>query len=225
MTETVPSRTVLNMGSGPRDRRRLHPAFHGESWREVRIDIDPAVAPDIVGDISDMRGTIADASFDALWSSHNIEHLEDHRVAPAFAEMARVLRNDGFALVTCPDLEAVARFVARSGPDVEAYRSPAGPIAAVDMLWGHRASIAAGSPAMAHRTGFGHRRLAALAREAGFPGVRVATFGRFDLWGLFLKPDCRWADVAVHLAGTPQKDLARPAGVATAASPRAAESK
>ena len=71
---------------------------------------------------------VADACFDALYSSHAIEHLYAHEVIPALREFLRVLKPDGFALVTCPDLAAIARQLLDGGAEGIAYQSPAGPI-------------------------------------------------------------------------------------------------
>ena len=61
------------------------------------------------------------------------------------------LKPDGFALITSPDLEAVASLILDHGLDHVAYTSPAGPITPLDMLFGHSASIARGSLSMAHK--------------------------------------------------------------------------
>jgi len=45
-----------------------------KGWKEIRLDIDPANAPDILGTMLDMPA-VADGSVDAIYSSHNIEHL------------------------------------------------------------------------------------------------------------------------------------------------------
>lgn len=39
-------------------------------------------------------------SMDALFSSHNIEHLYPYEVPVALAEFRRVLNDDGFAVIT-----------------------------------------------------------------------------------------------------------------------------
>src|SRR4051794_37222029 len=69
---------VLHVGCGPFSAEKLHSVFRGPNWREIRVDIDPAVKPDIQASITDMRKDVTDASIDAIWSSHNIEHLYDH---------------------------------------------------------------------------------------------------------------------------------------------------
>jgi|GEM_PF-3691545 len=49
-----------------------------------------------------------------------------------------------------------------------AYQSPAGPIAPLDMLYGHRPALARGNLYMAHRTGFTLTSLMNMFRTAGF---------------------------------------------------------
>jgi SAM-dependent methyltransferase len=178
---------VLNGGSGPPSSRSLHPVFRGAAWREVRIDIDPGTVPDVVGSVTDMRLSISSGSFDAVWSSHSLEHLHAHEVPAALSEFRRILKPDGFALIACPDMEAVASAVLEHGLDHVAYVSAIGPITALDMLFGHSASVAAGNRHMAHKTGFTAARLGRLLVEAGFPEVLAKT-ERFDLWTLALMP-------------------------------------
>ena len=125
--DVAPPRRVLNAGSGRRSGRSLHSLFQHPSWREVRIDIDPDACPDIVGSITDMRADLLNGSFDAIWSSHSIEHLRTDEVPAAMAEFRRILKSDGFALITCPDLEAVASAIVNHGLDYVAYVSGVGP--------------------------------------------------------------------------------------------------
>jgi SAM-dependent methyltransferase len=183
----APARTVLHVGCGPRSPRRLHPLFRGEDWAETRLDVDPAVAPDIVCSITDMRGRVADHSVDAIWSSHNVEHLDTHEVGTALREFVRVLSPAGFALIRCPDLRAVAEFIVANGPEAVAYESPAGPITPLDMLFGHNASIRAGQTYMRHATAFTQERLGRVLLEAGFDEVRTARV-HFDLWAVAFMP-------------------------------------
>lgn len=173
-------RRVLNIGCGPKSKSRLHRAFHGPEWDEVRLDIDKTVEPDIVGSIVDMW-EVPTASFDAVWSSHNVEHLHAHEVQPALREIRRVLKPGGFVLITCPDIEVVARLVVDGKLDDPAYISTAGPITPIDMMFGHGASIAAGQRYMAHNTAFSLKRLGAQLVEAGFAEARGLT-QTFDLW-------------------------------------------
>src|SRR5260221_459409 len=179
------ARRVLNAGSGPSTARQLHPGFRSPGWRETRIDIDPAAEPDVVGSITDMTEPFAGGSFDAVWCSHVLEHLFTHQVPAALAEFRRVLRPDGFALVTSPDVEAVAALIVERGLDQVAYVSLAGPISALDILYGHSASIARGRTSMAHHTGFSSASIGQRLIDAGFSSVLVKQ-EQFDLWALAL---------------------------------------
>ena len=192
MTTTRPSlddvpRRLLHVGCGPRDAQRLPACFRGPRWREIRLDIDAAVAPDIVADVCDLH-MLADASVDAVYSSHNLEHLEAHAVPRALAELRRVLKPDGYALITLPDLRAVARHIAADGLDDVLYQSAAGPISALDVVFGHQASLAAGNGHMAHRGGFTATTLGRALLAAGFHEARVHEGRRWDLWAVASMP-------------------------------------
>ncbi|TCZ52282.1 class I SAM-dependent methyltransferase [Roseicella aquatilis] len=178
---TVPP-TVLHVGCGVADPTRLPVEFFGATeWRELRLDIDPAVAPDIVSSITDMAA-VESGSVQAVWSSHNLEHLYWHEVPVALREFRRVLAPGGFALITLPDLQQVAELIALDRLEEPAYLSPAGAITPLDILYGHCASIASGNGFMGHRTGFTARTLEAALIAAGFSGVRVLRDGAFGLW-------------------------------------------
>jgi predicted SAM-dependent methyltransferase len=153
-------------------------------WEEVRLDVDPSVTPTVVGSVTDMTDLFDSQSFDAVWSSHTLEHLFSHEVPEALSEFKRVLKPDGFALILCPDLESVANHIVLHGTDGVAYTSPAGPITAIDMLYGHLASVAQGRHHMAHKTGFTADRLGKLLLEAGFSTVHVRRDDHFEICAL-----------------------------------------
>jgi len=201
------ARLVLNAGSGRDQPETLHPAFRRRPWRQVRLDIDPSVRPDIIASVTDLGGVVPDARFDAVWCSHILEHLYDHEVPRALMEFRRVLKPAGFALLTCPDLEKVAELVVAQDAETVAYMSSAGPISALDMLFGHGRSIARGNEFMAHRTSFTSTRLGRLLLETGFDEVRVAEGGNYDLWALALMPKAKHAEVQACLEGTQQEFL------------------
>jgi SAM-dependent methyltransferase len=172
---------VLNVGCGYPLRQKLHRHFHGPEWREIRLDLDPAVAPDIICSMTDMT-PVATESVDAVWSSHNLEHLERHAVPLALAEFVRVLKPGGLLLLTLPDLQQVARLVAEDRLEDQAYVSASGPITPLDMIFGHTPSLARGNGFMAHRTGFTARTLQQLLVEAGFVEITLRRGNSFDLW-------------------------------------------
>lgn len=188
---------VLHVGCGTRTPGRLDPLFRGAAWREIRLDIDPAVDPDIVASIVDLSA-IGDGSCDAVWCSHNLEHLCDHEVGPALSEFGRVLAPTGFALIRCPDIEAVAEIVLDHGLDHVVYHSPAGPVRASDMLYGHSPSIARGNSYMRHGTAFTQERLRRVTTAAGFAVTLTGRTPDFTVWAAAFKAD---ADVdRIHRA-------------------------
>lgn len=193
-----PRRVLLHVGCGSKGNRQLNPMYRDTSqWREIRLDLDPTVKPDIVCSFVDMRAHVPDASADAIWSSHNIEHLFDHEVPLALAEFVRVLKPGGYTLIRTPDLNAIVEAIVKNGLEFPAYMSPAGPITPLDMLYGHRPSIARGNTFMAHHTTFTDIRLANLLMQAGFAEARTRKDSGFDLWAVGFTED---ADVPAILA-------------------------
>jgi hypothetical protein len=177
-------KTFLHVGCGPVHKENTTAEFSSDNWRELRFDIDANVNPDYVGTMTDMSA-IKDSFVDAIYSSHNIEHLYAHEVAQALSEFKRVLNEDGFLIVTCPDLQEVAKLVAEDKLTEVAYTSPAGPITPLDILYGFRASVAQGNTHMAHRCGFTATALRGTLVAAGF--ASVATMRRpaaYDLWAI-----------------------------------------
>ena len=180
---------LLHIGCGPKHKDRTTHGFNNDTWHEIRLDIDPMVLPDVTGTMTDMA-TVASASVQGIFSSHNIEHLYPHEVPIALAEFSRVLSDDGFAVITCPDLQSVCALIAEDKLIDAAYTSPAGPIAPLDILYGFRRSMAEGNLYMAHRCGFTRKVLHATLQVAGFGAVATLARGRapfFDLWALASK--------------------------------------
>lgn len=193
-------KNVLHVGCGPRNPAKLHATFRTPEWHEIRLDINDKVKPDIVGSITDMH-MVADASMDAVWSSHNLEHLYPHEVSLALREFNRVLKADGFALVTLPDLQRVAELIAADKLDEPAYQSPAGPIAPLDILYGLRKSLAEGNLYMAHRTGFTAKTLGKALIDAGFAQARLRRDDHFNLWAVgYKKAQTKTPDLPVQPA-------------------------
>lgn len=187
-------RHFLHVGCGPKHKNQTTRRFNTADWVEKRLDIDASVNPDVVGTMTDMSAVSA-GSMQAIFSSHNIEHLYPHEVPVALAEFFRVLSDDGFAVITCPDLQSVCALVADDKLTEPAYVSPAGPIAPIDILYGHRPAMVNGNLYMAHRCGFTKKVLSATLQASGFQSVAVmARPSVFDLWALASKSRMSEAD-------------------------------
>jgi len=177
---------VLNAGSGVEGPASGHSLFRSGGWQTVRLDIDPSVEPDILGSFVEIATLAPPSSFDAIFSSHSMEHLFAHEVLPALRGFHQVLRPDGFVVITCPDLEILLPHLIKNGLDTIVYESPAGPIAGLDMLFGHTASIAQGKTYMAHKTAFTTARLGNFLIQAGFTNAFVDRRG-WDLWAIGMR--------------------------------------
>jgi SAM-dependent methyltransferase len=187
----VPERVFLHVGCGPASKPQAGPGFQSAQWRELRFDSDPAVAPDILGTMTDMSA-LADASVDALFSSHNIEHLYPHEVPVALKEFMRVLKPNGFAVITCPDLLSAAEMIVKGKLLEPAYVNPVSeafwPVCPIDIFYGYRASIAAGQLSTAHHCGFTLDVMIATLNAAGFRSVAGSVRRRaFDMWVIACK--------------------------------------
>lgn len=175
-------KNFLHVGCGPQNKSNTTIEFSKDHWVETRFDIDLKVNPDIVGTMTDMKNVPTD-KFDAIFSSHNIEHLYSNEIPLALQEFYRVLNEDGFVVLTCPDLQSVASLVADDKLLDTAYVSAAGPITPFDILFGFRAALQRGNIYMAHRSGFTQRVLQGIFRDEGFEST--ITFRRpsaFDIW-------------------------------------------
>ena len=195
-------KSFLHVGCGPKRKDRTTKGFNTPDWTEIRLDIDPSVAPDVIGTMTDMSA-VASESVDAIYSSHNIEHLYPHEVPLALTEFLRVLKPDGFFVVTCPDLQSVCALIAQDKLTDPAYSSPAGPIAPLDILYGHRPAMSQGNLYMAHRCGFTQKVLTATLQASGFKSIAALRRGRapfFDLFALASKSERPEADMR-ELAG------------------------
>ena len=159
-------KTFLHVGCGPETKSQTR-GFNNDGWKEIRFDIDKNVNPDIVGTLTDMK-LVKTNSVDAIYSSHNIEHVFPHEVPIVLKEFHRVLKDDGMVVLKCPDLQSVCEAVVNDKLLEPLYESPAGPISPIDILYGYRKAIAQGNEYMAHKGGFTYSVLKGAFEEAGF---------------------------------------------------------
>lgn len=176
----------LHAGPGPL--RKGDTPFAELDFKEFRVDLDPSFDPDLLSSITNLEN-IESESMDAIYSSHNLEHLYAHEVPTALSEFLRVLKSDGFLLLTCPDLQSVAQQIAADKLCDPVYMSTMGPITPLDIVYGHRRELARGNHHMAHRCGFTASVLAGSLKDAGFAQVACQQRGanHFDLWALATK--------------------------------------
>jgi hypothetical protein len=153
--------------------------FQGPEWKEIRLDNDPAVNPEIIAAITDLN-MIGEAEFDAIWAPHTIVRIYPHEVLPALKEFYRILKNQGGLYMALPDLQSVAEYVHKGNFEGLLYNSAAGPISPIDVIYGFRKTMGEGSLSSAHKTGFIAHTMANHLKEAGFQDITVER-KNFDL--------------------------------------------
>jgi predicted SAM-dependent methyltransferase len=160
-------KTFLHVGCGNENKSKLK-GFNIDSWKEIRFDINKEVNPDIQGTLLDMN-QVPDNSMDAIYSSHNIEHVYSHQIPIVLKEFLRVLNNDGIVVITCPDIQSIGEAILADKLYEPLYEVPPGvPIAPIDILYGLRGSLEDGNEYMAHKCAFTYSTLLHFFIDAGF---------------------------------------------------------
>lgn len=168
---------VLNVGCGNKS-IPIPPHFNG--WEHQTLDIDAKSGADVVCDARQIADRMAQGGYAAVYCSHNLEHYYRHDIPKVLAGFGHALEDDGFVEIHVPNMQALFEKLMNEGKDVEEvmYTSPAGPITALDMIYGYSVYIeASGNDFMCHKTGFTPKSLANTLARNGFPFVFVGTNG------------------------------------------------
>lgn len=168
----------LHIGCGPKRKDRTTSVFNTDAWEEVTFDIDSECNPDVIGSMTDLS-MIESNSFDAVYSSHNIEHLYMHEANKAVKEFKRVLKHDGYVMIVCPDIISTCEAIIEKGPMEPLYylRNNQNEldknifVAGIDILYGWRPPIQQGNHYMAHKFAYSEKSLTSLFLDAGFKKV------------------------------------------------------
>ncbi len=175
---------LVNAGCGPKGGGQVPAMF--DSWRQLRVDVDRDVDPDVLADVTDLSA-IPSGFADAVWTAHCVEHLYLHQVPQALSEFRRILKDDGFLCLVVPDLQTIANYIVNDKLDEVIYESPAGPITAHDVLFGFGQAVAQGHTAMAHRCGFAPTLLLRHLTAADFPEIVLRRRPNLELAAVALR--------------------------------------
>lgn len=165
-------------------------------WDECRVHFESGLPP--IGPPETARlSAVPSGSADAIVTFRTLEYLPWTEVRAALADFLRVLRQDGFAVVCCADVEAFACEIAPPSSAIAQAKVPNHAPSVADLLNADLSLSGRCPPAMSHRCGFAFDHLVRLLRAAGFPSV--AGFRRpsgFDLWVVASKD--RRSDLAMR---------------------------
>jgi len=161
---------VTSWASNPKDAKIKH--FEDDVWTVKTYDAEPKIEADYTGHIFKMDA-IEDNSIDALWCQQIMQRYYMPHVLEALKEFKRVMRDDALLYINVPDGQLAAAHLAHENFYKPLYETPAGPITAVDIVYGYQKAILAGNRHMAHHSVFSLKQLGTLLRDAGFSDVKV----------------------------------------------------
>lgn len=165
---------VLNVGGGSKS---TPIPSHFAEWRHDLLDIDPRGAPDIVCDARELE-KLQGGIYDAVYCSHNLEHYYRHHGLAVVRGFHHILNETGFAEIRVPDIAQVIAAVLEQQLELDdvLYQSPAGPIAAHDVIYGLQTEIeTSGQDFYAHKTGFTPKSLSKILADGGFSKIFIST--------------------------------------------------
>lgn len=197
---------VLNVGGC---NKHIAIPAHFDGWEHHLLDIEKNDEVDVVCDARDMS-SIESGSYDAVYCSHNLEHFYRHDLPAVLAGFKRVVKDDGFIHIVVPNMQAVFKHLIESGTDIDdvMYESAAGPIRAVDMIYGLESFIANSfNDFMCHKNGFTPKSMAKVLFMNGFEHVFIGN-GNFDVTAFAFKNEPTDQKMAeLKLKPAPEKAL------------------
>jgi predicted SAM-dependent methyltransferase len=138
-----------------------------EGWKT--LDIAPGPDVDFVGDCKNLA-QFADASVEAIYASHVLEHVPYRLAEATLKEWHRVLAPGGTIMISVPDLETLANLYVNARTNAQARRF------VMQMMFGGQAD-----DHDFHYAGYDAALLAHLMKQAGFVEIaRVSEFGVAD---------------------------------------------
>jgi hypothetical protein len=180
------NKKVLNVGGGAS--KIVSPVYEG--WTQEILDIDPGVNPDICCDINDVRSQVPEQSYDAVYSSHCLEHVYRHEVQGVLSNFLYLLVAGGFVEIHVPNLRHLIQEICNRGMDITDtyYRTGDGtPISFHDVLYGWGKAMSNGNLYYSHKCGFTPYSLKEQLELSGFVNIQVCENGS-NLSALAFKP-------------------------------------
>jgi SAM-dependent methyltransferase len=144
---------------------------------EIRVDMDEAVKPDIVGGVSDLSWRET-GSVDVIIAQHVLEHLEPVEGEAALREWLRVLNEDGYAVIAVPDIREAAKRIAGHFEDRPCFLYGPHEITPMDIIFGGRRHMP-DHLGQRHCWGFTDTMFVRALQAAGFASIALKRDAKF----------------------------------------------
>lgn len=172
LAKSPQTKVVLNIANAG---SKLPPAIARLGFQEIRFGSEGDGAQ-VIGDIRDLS-YIPDDSCDIVWNANSLCYLYAHEVPAVLRQIHRVLKPKGMFLALVPDMQRLGTELAKGKLEKVLYKSPAGPITAMDMIYGHVASLTQGRRDMEVQSGFTAPTMANKLVRVGFGDVEIRREG------------------------------------------------
>ncbi len=171
MSEGVQKKKYLSLVYGG-EPHIIMPVFKSPDW--VRVEHDLGAVSDSFEPKKKSLSKFADRSFDAVSFQQCLQKIHLHEVPKIIAEFRRLLVDDGFVLITTPDLMRVVDYIKNEILEDPVYHSPElGAIYALDMVYGHRKNYEKDGKEAAYQSGYTASSLGRILKDEGFYNIRV----------------------------------------------------
>jgi ubiquinone/menaquinone biosynthesis C-methylase UbiE len=154
-------KTVLEIGVG---NRTVSNYLKGRGVRVTTMDIEPAVKPDVLGDVSALP--FEDGSFDAILCCQVLEHVDFDSAAGALAEFRRVARKA--AVISLPDAAHHLRLFLDFPKPSFIFRNGMRFMMRIPRIFAKKPKEHAAHKWSIGRRGYGRGRVEGAIRDAGF---------------------------------------------------------
>jgi hypothetical protein len=176
---------LLHLGISSAQAGRFPAGLTPALWEVVRADTDAGVQPDIRTTLPTLE-RIEPGVYDAVWMPHLLQRLFLFDGAQVLTRIFRLLREEGFVLLTLPDGQLAATYLAHARAHEPLFEAAAGAVTAHDLLYGFGKNMEHGHLHLAHRAAYSGEALSLMLREAGFCNITVKC-DRFDLHAIGYK--------------------------------------
>jgi protein O-GlcNAc transferase len=168
------------------------------NWNQLIIEMDSGFQSKHNPGLLKLKA-IPSESIDAVFSLNNLEYLFPHEIPFILSEFLRVLKVNGYLIVTCPDLKSISEIIADDNLTEPINNFHDLSITALDLIYGNSKLIAKGELNLAKHCGFTEKVLSGTLKSLGFESIASISrsLPHYDLWAIATKEKKSEAELLV----------------------------